>query len=448
MKDVGSGPDTLELMVRLELGSTFVLESELGRGPQSVTFRTREVGTGDLVSLKVIPQGVNGGVSVDAFSRALVAVRKLDHPRIVRVHRYGAAPQFLWYACPYVDGRSLAERLSVEGSLVWGTCLRLVEELADALEHAHRLGIAHGDLKPENVLVDGDGSCHVRDFQAAAWRADARCEAGVESEGGHEPDDISADRDAVAALVFACMSGASWASAEGLRGSPRGGLRDLASLMPQAPGYATAALERAFGWAPGAGFTSVRQFAAALRDGPASSALAGARVLFVKRDDLTVHPFQRGYRMTLGVLGLVSVAAMSATAWLAQPGAGPEAIPMTAPSRTSVPAPPQSQPAPADSPRVVSQVVAPRPHLRTRGRPATSPSGGVGFLSVSTMPWGQLYFDGVLLGDTPQLGLPVATGRHLVEVERRGFLSATREVQVAPGESVSVTDVELHRATP
>jgi hypothetical protein len=72
----------------------------------------------------------------------------------------------------------------------------------------------------------------------------------------------------------------------------------------------------------------------------------------------------------------------------------------------------------------------------------------VGFLSVSTVPWGQLYFDGVLIGETPQLGLPVATGRHLVEVERRGFLSATREVQVAPGESVSVTDVDLRRATP
>ncbi len=255
MSGVAAGPDALELSVRLELGSAFVPECESGRGPGSVTYRAREVATGDLVSLKVIPQSVDSRASVEAFTRALIAVGKLDHPRIVRVRRLGASPQFLWYACPYVDGRSLAELLSVEGPLAWDNCLRLVGELAGALEHAHGRGIAHGDLKPENVLIDVDGSCHVRDFQAAAWRADTHGDAGVASEAGADrwPENVSADRDALAALAFACVSGASWASADGLRGSPGGGLRDLASLVPQAPGYATAALERAFSRAPGAG---------------------------------------------------------------------------------------------------------------------------------------------------------------------------------------------------
>jgi hypothetical protein len=80
---------------------------------------------------------------------------------------------------------------------------------------------------------------------------------------------------------------------------------------------------------------------------------------------------------------------------------------------------------------------------RSRGRHPTQ-----GFLSISTVPWGRLYIDGVLVGDTPQLGLPVAAGPHVVQVERRGYRTTSRQIEVAPGENVRVTDIELHELSP
>ena len=86
----------LDAVVSHELASSFELEGAIGTGPRSVVYRAREIESGELVTVKVIPRGNTGEVSVDAFSRVFRAVAGLHHEHIVSVQRAGMASDFFW----------------------------------------------------------------------------------------------------------------------------------------------------------------------------------------------------------------------------------------------------------------------------------------------------------------------------------------------------------------
>src|SRR3989475_12488649 len=149
------GRDPVDAAARDDLRGLFELETVHRRGPASVVFLARDLEFDQPVALKLMPRVPGAGAEVEeAFHRAAAAVAALDHPGIVPLYSAGATDRFFWCSMEYVEGRSLAESLRSNGPMELSVCLRLVDQVAAALDAAHGLGIVHANLTPANVLID------------------------------------------------------------------------------------------------------------------------------------------------------------------------------------------------------------------------------------------------------------------------------------------------------
>src|SRR5881296_1766484 len=159
-----SGRDPLDA-ARDDLRGLFELETVHRRGPASLVWLARDVEFDQPVALKLMPRAPGAGAEAEeAFHRAAAQVAALDHPGIVPLYSAGATDRFFWCSMEYVEGRSLAESLRSNGPMELSVCLRLVDQVAAALDAAHGLGIVHADLTPANVLIDEAGDARVTDF--------------------------------------------------------------------------------------------------------------------------------------------------------------------------------------------------------------------------------------------------------------------------------------------
>lgn len=135
------------------LAGAYRVERELGGGGMSRVFLAHEIALGRRVVLKVFPPELAAALSVDRFQREVRVAAGLQHPNIVPLLAAGSAGGVLYYTMPFVEGESLRSRLASEGELPVAEAVRLFREVADALAHAHRQGVVHRDIKPDNVLL-------------------------------------------------------------------------------------------------------------------------------------------------------------------------------------------------------------------------------------------------------------------------------------------------------
>jgi serine/threonine-protein kinase len=155
------------------LGSSYVLERELGRGGMATVFLAQDAKHGRPVALKVLHQDLATSLGPERFRREITLAAKLQHPHILTVLDSGETPDgLLWFTMPYVEGESLRDRLNRERQLPVPEALRLAREAALALDYAHRHGVIHRDVKPENILLI-DGQAMVADFGIARALAPA-----------------------------------------------------------------------------------------------------------------------------------------------------------------------------------------------------------------------------------------------------------------------------------
>jgi len=158
----------LDLSEQLQrtLGDTYTIERELGGGGMSRVFLAEERRFGRKVVIKVLPPDVAGAISAERFEREIQLVARLQHPHILPLLTAGEADGSLYYTMPFVQGETLRERIVREGRLPLEDALRIAAEVADALACAHRNGVVHRDVKPENVLLSA-GHAVVADFGIA-----------------------------------------------------------------------------------------------------------------------------------------------------------------------------------------------------------------------------------------------------------------------------------------
>jgi len=159
---------------------------ELGHGGMATVYLAQDLRHGRQVALKVLRPELSSSFGADRFAREIAFAARLNHPRILPLHDSGTldlgiGEPVLFYAMPYVEGRSLRDRLREEPQLPIPEAIRITSQVADALDSAHRHGVIHRDIKPENILL-GEGGALVADFGIAV--AISTASAGDQSHPG------------------------------------------------------------------------------------------------------------------------------------------------------------------------------------------------------------------------------------------------------------------------
>jgi len=161
--------DPVREVLKVALGRQYSIQGLLGRGGMGAVYLATETALERDVAIKVLPpdRGATQD-SRDRFRREARTAARLSHPNIVPLHTFGDVDGTLYFVMGYVRGESLATRLKREGRLAIEEARRILIEICDALDYAHKLGIVHRDIKPDNVLIEEEtGRALLLDFGVA-----------------------------------------------------------------------------------------------------------------------------------------------------------------------------------------------------------------------------------------------------------------------------------------
>ncbi|MGD8278079.1 MAG: serine/threonine-protein kinase, partial [Gemmatimonadota bacterium] len=152
-------------MTRLNaaLEGRYRIERELGAGGMATVYLAEDLKHDRKVALKVLKPELAAVLGADRFVVEIKTTASLQHPHILPLFDSGTADGFLFYVMPFIEGETLRDRLDRETQLGVDESVRIVCEVADALDYAHRNGVIHRDIKPENILLH-DGRPMVADF--------------------------------------------------------------------------------------------------------------------------------------------------------------------------------------------------------------------------------------------------------------------------------------------
>lgn len=149
----------------------YALDSVVGYGELGIVYRAADRETGETVALKVLRPHLSGDERVEElFLRGPTIASRVRHRNVAAVREIGTAEGKLYYAMEFVEGRPLAQVLHRQG-LPLEERLRVLVRVARAVDHLHRCGVVHGDLKPSNILLAPGGEPKITDFESAVLRA-------------------------------------------------------------------------------------------------------------------------------------------------------------------------------------------------------------------------------------------------------------------------------------
>ena len=149
--------------LRASLADRYTIERELGAGGMATVYLAHDIRHDRDVALKVLKSDLAESLGRERFLREIRLAARLNHPHILSLHDSGDADGFLYFVMPLMQGQTLRDRMSEEGQLPVDVAVRLVQEIAEALDYAHRHDVVHRDIKPENILLH-EGHALVADF--------------------------------------------------------------------------------------------------------------------------------------------------------------------------------------------------------------------------------------------------------------------------------------------
>ncbi|HEY6829454.1 MAG TPA: protein kinase [Gemmatimonadaceae bacterium] len=257
------------------------IERHLGEGGMASVFLAEDVRHDRRVALKLLKPELAAVLGADRFVQEIKTTAALQHPHILPLFDSGTADGFLFYVMPYVEGETLRERLHRETQLAVGDAVRIAQDVADALDYAHRHGVIHRDVKPENILLH-DGRPMVADFGIAlavsAAAGGRMTETGISLGTPHymSPEQATADREigprsdiySLGSVLYEMLAG----QPPHLGGSAQqvimkiitAPVESVTTYRKSVPANVAAALSKALEKLPADRFDTAKEFAAAL----------------------------------------------------------------------------------------------------------------------------------------------------------------------------------------
>ena len=156
----------------LTKGSTFanrydVLE-ELGRGGMGRVYKVFDRRVKEEVALKLLRSDIADDPNmVERFSNELKFARKIVHRNVARMYDLGEEEGVLYITMEFVPGEDLKAFIKRAGRLSYEKSIAIIEQVCEGLTEAHKLGLVHRDLKPQNIMIDKAGNAHIMDFGIA-----------------------------------------------------------------------------------------------------------------------------------------------------------------------------------------------------------------------------------------------------------------------------------------
>jgi len=276
---------TAELAQRIAtaVAGQYEVTRELGQGGMAVVYLARDLRHDRFVALKVFRPEIASAVGSERFLREIKTAAALQHPHILSLIDSGTAEGLLFYVMPYVEGESLRQKLAREKQLGLEDTVAIANQVASALDYAHRRGVVHRDIKPENILLH-EGGALLADFGIALAVNSAGggrlTETGFslgtpqymspEQAAGDRELDSRSDTYALGCVVYEMLTGEpphTGATAQAVFGKMMTAVPTQISVIRQSvPAHVEAAVERALAKVPADRFATSLGFAVALVD--------------------------------------------------------------------------------------------------------------------------------------------------------------------------------------
>jgi serine/threonine-protein kinase len=200
------------------IAGRYELLQRVGEGALFIVCKARDRQTGETVAVKVLkPSLLADQRLVTRLLAEAEASKVLDHPRIARVFDAGRDDTVVYIVSEYVPGVSLRDRIRRTAPMPVAVAVNLAVEIAEALTYAHHLGMPHGDIRPGNVLITGEGHVKVTDFglaRALGESADVQMNSVLhwvqcmspEVAEGHAPN-TSSDTYSLGCILYEMLAG-------------------------------------------------------------------------------------------------------------------------------------------------------------------------------------------------------------------------------------------------
>ncbi|MGH7547066.1 MAG: protein kinase domain-containing protein [Gemmatimonadales bacterium] len=480
-----SNTELLQERLQRLIEGKYRIERLLGKGGMGAVFLAHDLTLEREVAIKVLPPDVaQDDQIVRRFQQEAKIAAKLDHPNIIPIYRVESEGGLNYFVMKYISGTSLEDLLERKEPIPVPEIQRILWEAARALGHAHQRGVVHRDVKPANIMFDHDGRVMLTDFgiskalQAATGFTATGMIIGTPhymapEQAKGQTVDGRADQYSLGVVGYRMIAGELPFAGDSVHTilykhifeeAPR-----AAARRADAPEHLSAAVARTMAKEPDHRFPTMEEFAtAAWPEQPVAVPAKGRpgiraqhRITADSPTEITGAPTtplpaaklpgartapkpapQRSRAgLVVGVV-VVTVAAVGGYLVLGRGGSGegrdsravvPAALAVdTVLVRDTVRVPVAL--APVEPPRRTDR---PRPR---ETKPAVTPPAPVvavqGFLTIAAEPFGQVYIDGVDVGQTPVVEYAVKPGRHTIRIERPGFKTVTETVLVDANNTV------------
>jgi serine/threonine protein kinase/tetratricopeptide (TPR) repeat protein len=292
------GVTPVDERVREALAGRYAIRRVLGSGGAATVYLADDLKHGREVALKVLRPELAASLGRERFIEEIGVAARLSHPHILPLHDSGDADGLLYYVMPYVPGESLRDRIARERQMAPEAAVAIACDIAEALDYAHRHGVVHRDVKPENILFQ-EAHAAIGDFGVArgvtASAREPRTETGLligtpeymspEACAGDGELDGRSDEYALACVLYEMLAGCPPFRAATPQGVVARHLADtvppLGTVRPDIPAHVVRAVMRALAKAPADRFPTLQAFAEALRTGAADPDVAAGRSVAV-----------------------------------------------------------------------------------------------------------------------------------------------------------------------